>query len=86
MTMLEAQEEAEAWEAVERERVEKDAEIARLRAALKPFADLASIYVRRAETFGHKDDAGVFGATDLEMDRTITVGDLRAALKAMEGE
>lgn len=63
---------------------EKDAEIDRLRAALKPFADLASIYVRRAETFGWKDADGTLGAADAEMDRTITVGDCRAALKALE--
>lgn len=62
----------------------RDAEIARLRAALKPFADLASIYVRRADTFEWKDDSSVFGATDMEMDAQITVGHCRAALKALE--
>lgn len=60
-----------------RERIE------RLEDALKPFADLSSIYVRRAETFGHDDKSGLFGATDAEMDRTITVGDCRRAIEAM---
>lgn len=63
---------------------QKDTEIARLRAALKPFADISSVYVRRAETFGWKDADGVFGAADITKDVTIRVGDCRAALKALE--
>jgi hypothetical protein len=61
-------------------------EIARLRAALKPFADLSGIYVRRAETFDWKDSDGVFGATDVIKDATIRVSDCRAALKALGEE
>lgn len=57
-------------------------EIARLRAALKPFAEFAKVFVGRADRGGHKDDAAIAGANDA----TLTVGDCRAALKALEGE
>lgn len=82
MTMLEAQEEAEAWAEVERERDERAAEIARLRAALKPFADLARTYKVETGEFNRPDDKPVFGLNDAK----ITVGHLRAAMKTMEGK
>lgn len=68
MTILEAQEESEAWADVERERRYKDAEIARLRSALKPFADAAI----RVSHMSH-DGAAL-----------VSVADLRAALKSLE--
>lgn len=58
--------------------------IKKLAEALQPFADIGSVYVRRAETFGHDDASGVWGASDREMDKTITVGECRAALTILE--
>jgi hypothetical protein len=61
---------------------QKDAEIARLRAAFRPFEAYARVFVGRADRGGHKDDAPIAGANDA----VLTVGDCRAAIKALEGE
>jgi hypothetical protein len=65
---------------------EKDAEIARLRAALKPFAEFAATYVPNAESFEAPEDYVVAIIHGQDGAKTINVGHLRASLKAMEGK
>lgn len=56
------------------------ARMARLRAALKPFAELARTYRDETGEFRKPDHARVFSVNDT----ALTVGALRGALKAME--
>jgi hypothetical protein len=58
----------------------KDAEIACLRAALKPFAAISRVYLEEMGAARKSDDTRLFGANDAH----FTVGDCRAALKALE--
>lgn len=58
---------------------EKDAEIARLRAALKPFADLARDWVRCANETGVSDECAIVRSVP----SGINVGNCRALLKAL---
>jgi len=85
MTVLGAQEEAEAREDVDRERKEKDAEIARLRAALKPFAEFGKVYGTEGYMSDIPDHADVATARVDGRPLVLRVGDLRAAIKALEG-
>lgn len=61
---------------------EKDAEIARLRAALRPFATLARTFRDETGELSKSDERPVFGVNDTH----LTVGDMRAALKALGEE
>jgi hypothetical protein len=57
-------------------------ELTRLRAALKPFAAISRVYLEEMGAARKSDDTRLFGANDAH----FTVGDCRAALKALEGE
>ena len=60
---------------------ESIAEIARLRAALGPFAEFAGVYVRNA---AHRDDTTVVvAAGDMVANAPVTIADCRAALRAL---
>jgi len=69
---------------LEAEAKRKDAQIERLRAALKPFSDLSSGYVRLADYGGWEDECILFGVVDSGRDFVIRVADCRAALTALE--
>lgn len=57
-------------------------EIARLRAALKPFAEFARVYIEEMGADRRPDDARLLGANEAH----LTVGDMRAVLKALGEE
>jgi hypothetical protein len=56
------------------------ARVASLEAALKPFAEIARVYLDEMGAARKPDDTRLFGANDAH----FTVGDCRAALKALE--
>lgn len=66
-----------------------EAEVERLRAALRPFAKAASDYERQGEFFSNNIElvlrVSVFAAPEYHNSTAVQVGDLRRARSALEG-
>lgn len=64
---------------------EKDAEIARLRAALKPFAEFARAYVPIASALAYSEDHILMAAPPAGKPTVLRLSDLVVAIDALEG-